>query len=61
MALELLNGFALWTNNIDPLKNDIDPLRFLTIQQAGDMLRMSHQTVQRLIHRACPPHPNREP
>jgi len=46
MALALLNGFALWTNNIDPLKNDIDPLRFLTIQQAGDMLRMSHQTVR---------------
>ena len=32
------------------LSKNID-LRFLTLQQAAEMLRMSNRTIQRLIHR----------
>ena len=43
MALALLDWF------VPPMENDLEPLRFLTLQEAADLLQVSKRTVERLI------------
>ena len=43
MALRLLD--------LEPMENDIEPLKFLTLEETAELLHLSRRTLQRMIHR----------
>ena len=45
MALALLDWF------VPPMENDLEPLRFLTLQEAAELLQVSKRTLHRMAQR----------
>jgi excisionase family DNA binding protein len=43
MALALLDWF------VPPMENDVEPLRFLTLQEAAELLQVSKRTLHRVV------------